>query len=226
MWLDSLLTGDSWMGVWKHKFICGGCHGIISDYVCPICEYNNYIISPFEVDSARQMGREPAVTLMGAYPYTTHLLLELMQREWDRPLAEVPLIVIDNEKAPQRLIIVLLFWSLFENLMEVFFTQALSVLPKAIADDLLKHYSSIGSRLDRLYKLLFATTFKEDILSLGKVELFEHLERLQKKRNAFVHGDPKAITEDLVRDTVLYLQDVQSAWIDLYNRRCTRKQPS
>jgi hypothetical protein len=44
--------------------------------------------------------------------------------------------------------------------------------------------------------------------------------KLQEKRNAFIHDDPAAIDEQLIAATLTHLQDVQAAWIKLYNKRC------
>ncbi len=44
---------------------------------------------------------------------------------------------------------------------------------------------------------------------------------IQKRRNAFVHGDPHAIDEGAVQRTVEWLQAVQLSYVRIYNRRCT-----
>jgi len=185
-----------------------------------LCPYCNHEHKPQLINvNGHQI---PQVTLMGAIPFTTYFLLGLMQREWERPLNESDRVNVGGTNVPQQLAIVLLFWTLFENLMQVFFDAALKQLPPRVSKDLLNRYSAIGKRLDQLYKICFSVTFKEDLISTGYRHISEHLVLLQKSRNVFIHGNPKAIDEKLINDTVGYLQETQEAWIELFNKRCRR----
>jgi hypothetical protein len=223
MWLNTLKPGDSWMGVWLNKFTCGKCNGIIEitdTLVCPICNNENRGNETTFLLKDGTEAKIPTTQLMGPIDYTSYTLLELMRREWERPLLNHNQPTSSDYKIPERLLIVILFWSLFEGLMDTFFSKALRQIPKNISEDLLNRYSTIGSRMDRLYKLLFSVTFKDDLVSIGKKDVYDHLIQLQNKRNEFIHGKPDAIDETLINDTIEKLQETQAGWIILYNRRC------
>jgi hypothetical protein len=101
-------------------------------------------------------GREhkaPAYINPGALSGTAHSLLGLMKREWDRPLQpEEPSVApLAKQQCSQPVLVVILFWTLFEHLMDQFFRTALNQLPQGVGVDLLRRYQSIGSRMDRLY---------------------------------------------------------------------------
>ena len=77
--------------------------------------------------------RVPALTFQGALSWTTHSLLLLMKREWERPLADGP----EWERATggrpsQRMLIVILFWTLFEHIMDRLFDAGLASVPDTI----------------------------------------------------------------------------------------------
>jgi hypothetical protein len=179
------------------------------------------------VDTFRQAedGREfevPSHAVEGAISWTTSVILGLMHREWGRPSVAPSFRETPPGKRPsERMIIVILFWTLFEHLMDRFFDAATANLPQGVRRDLLRRHNNIGSRLDRLYKILFDTSFIEDLASLGHRDICDHISHVGERRNRFIHGDPEAIDDALVRDTVEKLQAVQIAWIELYNLRCT-----
>ncbi len=83
----------------------------------------------------------------------------------------------------------------------------MAALPEAVTEDLLRRYSSIGSRLDRLYKVIFSTTYWADLNDLGYSKVSHLLERVQERRNNFVHGHPEAIDDSLVGELVAGLKD-------------------
>lgn len=164
----------------------------------------------------------PADIREGALSWTAHSLLGLMQREWERPLLqEQPSSVPLAKQCSQRALVVILFWTLFEHLMDQFFQTAVSRLPARVGADLMNRHQSIGSRIDRLYTMLFDATMGADLEVLGHGAVFTHLQRIQDRRNAFVHGEAEAIDDALVRETVERLFHVQAAWLALYNYRCT-----
>ena len=98
----------------------------------------------------------PAYINEGALSWTAHSLLGLMKREWERPLLQE-----ESSSAPlakqcsQRVLVVILFWTLFEHLMDQFLQTALNRMPRGVGVDLLRRHQSIGSRMDRLYTMLF-----------------------------------------------------------------------
>lgn len=75
--------------------------------------------------------------------------------------------------------------------------------------------------MTQLHTALFGCTLLEDLKAQGDEHLAAHLHELHRCRNSFVHGDPEAIGDELVKRTVELLQDVQEAYVRLYNRRCT-----
>lgn len=76
-----------------------------------------------------------------------------------------------------------------------------------LREDILNRYFSIGSRMDRLYKLVFGTTYFNDFRAVGSLLLVDFLRKVQVRRNDLSHGQPAAITDDLVERTVAILKD-------------------
>ena len=209
---------NDWTEPWLYKIYCSNCGGIveISDSViCPLCDYS-YLIDQktgLDIDLSKE---ELFLTFMGAVPYTSFLLLKLMQEEWNRPINK-KLFENNNFKTSPRSMIVLLFWMQFENLMDQLLSQGMKTIPKKISDHLLKRHQQIGSRIEILYPLIFDCSFKEDLNKIGYPQLADFLKNVQEKRNLFIHGNPEIIDDQLVEETVANLQDVQKAWIKLYN---------
>lgn len=125
------------------------------------------------------------------------------------------------KQCSQRVLVMILFWTLFEHLMDQCFYAALSRLPRGVGVDLLRRYQSIGSRMDRLYTMLFDAKIKADLDTVWHSAVYDHLQKIQSRRNDFIHGNAEAIDDYLVRETVERLHDVQAAWVALYNLRCT-----
>ena len=97
---------------------------------------------------------------------------------------------------------------------------------EGIRRDLLSRYASVGSRLDRLYKIVFAATYWSDLSELGFERVVRLLQFVQKRRNEFAHGQPAAIDEGLIKNLVEALKDEHEAWIAVFNRRATRCPPA
>jgi hypothetical protein len=62
---------------------------------------------------------------------------------------------------------------------------AMGGVPRRITEDVLQRYSSIGSRLERLYRLLFENTYRADLMDLGYDDIGRFLTLVQERRNAF-----------------------------------------
>lgn len=222
MWIDELKNGDSWMGIWKAKIHCPNCWAIFDGSICPVCNKElKFEDKIFFDDKDNEHRISPCFA--GAINWSNYVILNLMQQEWERPLLPDENLKVHNKKISQHLSIVILFWSLFENLTDQLFKDGLKHLPTNILNDLLKRYSSVGSRLDRLYKIAFSTSFKDDLNKVGFGHIYDHLCLVQNKRNSFIHGNPEEIDDRLIMDTITYLQDTQQAWILLYNLRCTKR---
>lgn len=190
---------------------------------CPVCgkDYTNTNLPHQEVHGANGVVLRQPPVFAGADIWSYYVLLRLMHDEWNRPTIEGELAGLPPSKRPSpHLVIVILFWSFFESLMQRLLEKKASTLPPAIAEDLLRRYSTIGSRMDRLYKLLMGTTLEVDLTAVDAADVYDHLKRVQEGRNRFIHGDPELIDTDLVAATVDKLPAVQGAWIRLYNLRC------
>jgi hypothetical protein len=222
-WIDDLKPGASWWGIWYGLIHCDRCNGLMSSSgACPAC--GRTYTSDVDTLIVNEGHRVPGLAFQGAIAWSTHILLALMKNEWERPLAfELFPGTPAGKKPSQRVIIVILFWTLFEDLMNRFFEAAMHDLPEGVRKDLLRRYSTVGSRFDQLYRILFRVTFRNDLVQIGHQDIADHLKRVQDRRNEFVHGNPEAIDDDLVSETVLKLQDVQAAWVQIFNRRCTGK---
>lgn len=215
-------TWEWWLGAWQDVIVCGRCRGFLNKSMpCPVCGHDYRTVPPqkIEVDGRIVMVQS---ALMGALNWSDYIMLRLMHQEWQRPLAAQQLFAgIPTENRPSsRLLIVILYWSLFENLVSRLFENAMQHLPESVSLDLLNRYSSIGSRMDRLYRIIFGSTLRADLVQLGFEDLANHLLEVQKRRNAFIHGEPEVINEGLVKAAMDNLHVLQDAWIRLYNFRC------
>ena len=214
---------DWWWGAWKGRIRCS-CRALIEGFACPVCgaDYRNVKPVVLEID-----GKTVSVpqAFQGALDWSHYVMLQLMHQEWLRP-AEPAWTSLPQEKRPSpRILVVLLFWTYFEAMMAWFYETAMSELPKAVAEDLLNRYGFIGARIGRLHRVLFGRSYGDDLDTLGFGPVRLHLENVQRQRNAFVHGDPQAVNDLLVKDTVNMFPEFQRAWIASFNFRCA-KQPT
>jgi hypothetical protein len=220
--MEATLKDGSWLGPWSGLIHCGRCHALMGGNLCPYC---GHALTTQQWTTVIIDGREhkvPAYINQGALSWTAHSLLGLMKREWERPLlSEEPSTAPLAKQCSQRVLVVILFWTLFEHLMDQFFQTALNGMPRGVGVDLLRRHQSIGSRMDRLYTMLFDARIKADLDTLGHGAVYDHLQKIQSRRNDFIHGNAEAIDDGLVRETVERLHDVQAAWVALYNLRCT-----
>jgi hypothetical protein len=190
---------------------------------CPVCTTDYSKLTPTTF-TTRDGVRIPKHIFAGALDWSPFVMLRLMHRDWLRPVGED-----DNDALPvgsrpsPRALVVLIFWTYFETLMNWYYETATSELPKSIASDLLNRYGSIGARLDRLHRILFEAKYGEDLDRLGCSAVRTHLDNLQKQRNAFVHGNPEAISDALVEDTVRFMPIFHEAWIRSFNLRCAKR---
>ncbi|ODA68961.1 hypothetical protein A7A08_00795 [Methyloligella halotolerans] len=211
-----------WWGAWRNRIRCGSCRALVDlNDPCPICGADYSKVEPVEVIiDGSPVTVSPA--LQGALDWSPYVMLKLMHQEWLRPLSEEDWVLPEASQPSPRLVIVLVFWTYFEALMDRYFEAVTSELPRAVATDLLARYSGIGVRLDRLHRVFFNARYGEDLDRLGFTAIRVHLELLQKRRNAFVHGDPAAISDELVEDTVRLLPQFHEAWF----KRLTSAAPS
>src|SRR5271156_442484 len=200
MWADDPERGKSWLGPWAGLVHCDRCHALMNGTVCPKCGRDYCADGEFmmTVKDGDKEYRVPRLVFQGALSWATHSLLALMKREWGRPLLGMDEGLAPGKQPSQRMLIVVLFWTLFEHHMDRFFDAALATVPSGVRLDLLRRYATIGSRMDRLYTLTFETSFERDLANLGHKSIFAHLLKVQKRRNEFVHGASEAIDDNLV----------------------------
>lgn len=191
---------------------------------CPVCGCDYRNLKPTEiVVNSRVLSVPPAFA--GALDWSPYVMLQLMRREWLRPPAEVDKLssLPAANRPSSRVLVVLIFWTYFEALMSWFYQTATNTLPSSVATDLLRRYTSIGSRVDRLHKILFGSPYANDLDQLGQGAIRLHLENVQRQRNALVHGNPEAINDALVEETVKCMPYFNEAWIHSFNKRCVNR---
>jgi len=217
---DAQFTVNEW--IWATGFVsmvhCRECNALYAEggQPCPVCRHC-LDLSPVQVLVDGKEYTLP-VALQGAIPWSIAVLLDQIRAEWERPVTKGSRF---SGRASPKLVIVVLFWTLFEVMMERFFESAFADLPGELGEELLQRFSSIGSRLDRLYRRRWGITFWNDLATAGFPEVAEHLKIIQERRNAFIHGNPEVIDDALVQETLKRLVDVQNGWIALFNKRCT-----
>jgi DNA-binding transcriptional regulator YbjK len=218
MWFDDLPSGKGWSSLWHHLSLCS-CGAIQISDECSVCHVKpDY--SPIEhVDDSGQMVFLPPAAMGAEGRHEDWLYLELIQREWLRPASAAAEGMLQHRQISERATVVLLFWTYFESRVERLLRLGLAQMREALCEDILARYSSVGARMDRLYKLVFGTTYFEDLRAVNAEPIVSLLAEVQKRRNEFAHGQPGAITDDLTNQVVAALREEHLAWIAVFNRR-------
>lgn len=225
MWVDDLPTNSSWTRLWSGYIRCGNCSGIRTfDDPCPACgadlpkEGHTLIVADGQEISV------PPVYMGAETRYEDYVYLQLMEREWQRMARDSA----SQDHLPHTTqvstgaALVLLFWTYFETRLEYLLRSGLPNVPPVFLEDALSRYSSVGARLDRFYKIAFDSTYHSDLVSLGYSDVSAHLARVQERRNAFAHGSPQSIDDNLATSVVEMLKREHEAWIAVYNHRVSR----
>ena len=227
MWFDEPRFQKSWANLWAGYVRCANCLGIRGvEGSCPAC--GTVLSEPDPIVLTDSEGREyrgPLRAFLGAEGrYEDWVYLMMLEREWKRPLAETDRFqqIIESKRPAARAVIVVVFWSYFETRVERLLREGMHHIPENVRSDLLRRYSSIGSRLDRLYQILFSNTYFSDLRDLGFSRVASLIQEIQARRNNFAHGSPEAITDVFVADLVAGLKDEHEAWIAVFNRRAAR----
>lgn len=226
MWFDAIQTGKTWAVLWHGYVRCGHCGGIRTVAgLCPACNRPIPSDRPAKIRASDGREYEIAPALMGGEGrYEDWVYLAMLEREWLRPLTDEDrfLDVAETSRPSARAVIVVVFWAYFETRIERLFREAMRDLPSRVMEDLLRRYSSVGSRMDKLYKIVFETSYSADLRGLGFEAVATLLGRVQERRNAFAHGSPQAIDDDLVQDVVACIKVEHESWIAVFNKRATR----
>ena len=156
--------------------------------------------------------------------YEDYTYLQLLEREWERMVQDSASI---NRKQFTTEVsagasLVLLFWTYFETRIDYLLRNGLRHIPSRFLEDALKRYSSIGARLNKLYKIAFDSTYHSDLDFLGYSDVGVHLVEVQKRRNAFVHGSPRSIDDSIATSIVEMLKREHESWIAVYNLRASK----
>lgn len=211
-WFDSLPANHGWSSLWYHLTLCS-CGGIRRDGECSACGI------PLLPQSVSEQGIATYVEPGAEGRYEDYLYLDLIQREWSRPPSAVLAGQLRHHAISDRASVVLLFWTYFESRIERLLRLGLKPVPAPLVEDMLSRYSSVGSRMDRLYRLVYETTYSHDLRAVGCETIVDFLGRVQACRNDFSHGNPAAISDALAEEVVSTLQAEHLAWIAVYNHR-------
>ena len=221
LWYESLPDDQSWFSLWSAyvRCACGGIRPLLGQ--CPVCGADPP--SPEWMVVGDIDGTEVRVpsALMGADGgFEDWVYLRILEREWLRPVeADLYASIPENHRPSVRAIIVLVFWTYFETRIGRLFRQTASAVPDQVMADLLERYSGIGDRQDRLYRVVFSTTYRADLSDLGYGNVAALLKRVEGCRNRFMHGEPEAIDDSLVGELVAGLKEEHEGWIAVFNRR-------
>jgi hypothetical protein len=223
MWFDDLAPTASWTSLWSGYVLClcGGIQQLRAP--CPACDAPAVT---FERQRIRDLDdgteREVAVAFMGAEGrYEDYIYLAMLEREWKRPNVDHDWLDRDGAQArpSSRAAVVLLFWSYFETRVERLLRLGFHGVAAPLVEDTLSRYAAVGARLDRLYRVLFNTSYARDLEALGYADIWAFIVSVQERRNAFAHGNPRSIDDATVLSIVSNLKREHEAWIAVFNRR-------
>ena len=221
LWCESLPDGRSWASLWSGyiRCMCGGIRTI--EEQCYACGEAWREPDPLVIRNAEGNEHRAEIALAGAEGrYEDWIYLEMLEREWRRPFdAELYGSIPEGHRPSPRAIVVLVFWSYFETRIERLFRETAKAVPDQVMEHLLERHSSVGARMDRLYRVVFSSTYPADLNNLGYGRMAALLKKVQQCRNRFTHGHPEAIDDTLVEELVAGLKDEHEAWIAVFNRR-------
>ena len=221
LWYESLPDDRSWATLWSgyDRCACGGLRFTEAD--CPVCgeappEQNWMVFRDAEGNEHRA-----EIALAGAEGrYEDWIYLDMLEREWQRPVdAELYGSIPKDHRPSARAIVALVFWSYFETRIGRLFRETAKAVPEQVMEHLLERHSSVGARMDRLYRVVFSSTYRGDLNDLGYGRVATLLKKVERCRNRFTHGHPEAIDDALVEELVAGLKDEHEAWIAVFNKR-------
>lgn len=220
LWFKSLPHGHSWTSLVSDHVLCE-CDGIRTvDLACPVCGSGPYDLSLHIVEDSTGARLEIPRSFRGAEGRgEDYQLLALMEREWRRPPLEPTNKSWLTEGMSDRATLVLLYWTYFESRMIRLVDLGLRRLPPGVGANLSARYDSVSSHMRQLYQILFGVRYLEDLTAVGAVSVGGQLARVQDSRNRFVHGEPGAISDQLVEAVVKNMKLEHDAWIAVFNRR-------
>ena len=220
-WYESLPGDRSWAALWSgyDRCVCGGLRFTEAD--CPVCgealPEQDWVVTR----DAEGNEHRAETALAGAEGrYEDWIYLGMLEREWRRPVdSELYGSIPEDHRPSARAIVVLLFWSYFETRIERLFRETAEAVPGQVMDHLLERHSSVGARMDRVYRAVFSTTYRADLNDLGYGRVAAMLKKVEQYRNRFTHGQPEAIDDALVEELVAGMKEEHEGWIAVFNRR-------
>lgn len=220
MWYETLPQGRTWTSLIGDHVLCE-CGGIRTiNLVCPACGSEPYDTSPQVIEHPPWTRLVVSQAFLGAEGRgEDYQLLALMEREWRRPPLEPATRSWLTGGMSDRATLVLLYWTYFESRMNRLVDVGLQKLPPGVKADLSARYDSVSSHMRSLYQILFGVRYRDDLIAVGAEEVDGHLARVQDARNRFVHGEPGAISDELVEAVVKKMKVEHDAWIAVFNRR-------
>ena len=224
-WYESMPDDWSWAFLWSGyvRCMCGGIRTTELEAKCGACGKAWVEVEPAPHVIRDTDGRELHVKpdlAGGEGRYEDWVYLSMVEREWRRPVdANLYGSVPENRRPSARAIVVLVFWSYFETRIERLFRETATAVPQRVMDHLLERHSFVGTRMDRLYKMVFSTTYRADLNDLGYARVAALLKKVELRRNRFAHGHPEAINDALVEELVAGLKDEHEGWIAVFNKR-------
>ncbi len=218
MWFDDLAPGKGWSSLWHHLSLCS-CGAIQTGAACSVCDIKPDYPPIEHVDESGRKHRILPASMGAEGRLEDWLYPDLIQREWLRPASTCAEGMLRHSQISERATVVLLFWTYFEGRIERLVRLGMKQMSEAMREDILGRYSSVGARMDRLYKLVFGTTYFHDLRAVNAEPIVSLLAEVQRRRNEFAHGMPSAITDDLAQQVVASMKDEHFAWIAVFNRR-------
>jgi hypothetical protein len=222
MWYSQLKNSGRWSELW-HGYIRCGCGGVRpTQGGCAACGQPYRPLAEYWTTVTTEDGEQivvPAATNMGGErAYEDYVFLDMLGREWQRPLSEEDrhLHMFEGARPSPRAIVALVFWTYFETRLNRLYEEALHGSPHQalVADNW-----SIGRRLDKMYRKLFGRTYWDELADLGFPDIAQLLRDVQKARNEFTHGHPAAISDALVQRIVANLKREHESWLAAFNLR-------
>lgn len=226
MWYDGIGEHKDWTSLIGDYIACG-CGGIRTISACPACGSGPYDLTAkiFKDDSTGSEYEIPVAFAGAEGRREDYQLLALMEREWRRPTLDSAAQSWLTSGMSERASVVLLFWTYFESRMNRLVGLGLRALPDNVQKDLSGRYDSVTSHMKQLYQILFGVKYLDDLIAVGAESIGGHLARVQDARNRFVHGDPEALSDELVEAVVRHLKAEHDAWIAVFNRRISKMGP-
>ncbi len=101
--------------------------------------------------------------------YLSYMYLDMLEREWKRPVTDADRVRSfgNSSSSSPRASIVIQFWSYFEARIERLLTDSMRKLPPRVREGLLYRHSGITHQIDKLYRILFETSYWADLSRAG-----------------------------------------------------------